>query len=386
MSNAGLYLHIPFCRAKCAYCDFCSFPHREDAHARYIEALLCEVESQKKLWAQFHYDTLYIGGGTPTNLDTALLVQLLTTLLSGIQPDEITIEANPGTVDESSLRALRQVGVNRLSLGVQSMNDDELATMGRIHNAVQAIEAISAARLAGFDNISLDLIYGLPGQTLHTWECTLDAVVQLHPSHLSLYALTLEEHVPMAQRIAQGDLPKLDEALAADMYALAQERLAKAGYAQYEISNWALAVTGDADKRFPRLASRHNLHYWHNEPYLGLGAAAYSFDGHRRWGNTTDLDTYMENALRGEPCIDASEELAAEEHMDETVILALRLVDGLEYAEFEQRFGLDLKKVYDQAIAASVEDGLLEQDERGIRLKPQALLVGNRVFERFLRD
>lgn len=274
VNGLAIYIHIPFCRRRCAYCDFASTAGLEALIPAYVDALAREIAAQDRATVP----TIYLGGGTPSLLTPAQVQAILDACRAAFDVDpaaEITMEANPGTVDAAYLPALRAAGVNRLSLGVQSFADGELALLGRIHTAAQAVAAYDNARAAGFANVSLDLVYGLPGQTLADWSRSLDRAVALCPDHLSLYALEVHGDTPLGRRIAAGDLPAPDDDLAADMYELAEDRLAVAGFMHYELSNWATG--NDA-------ACRHNLTYWRNEPYRGLGAAAHSWiDGERRW-------------------------------------------------------------------------------------------------------
>lgn len=388
MQLAGIYIHIPFCPQKCAYCDFCSFPHLEHLHAPYVNSLVAELERRAAAWQPFCFDTLHIGGGTPTVLPPEHLARLSDVCDAhlALQPEaERTVEANPGTVNHDSLDVLRQAGFNRISLGVQSLHDDELALLGRIHNAEQAVDAFRQARQAGFDNINLDFIYGLSGQGLSRWRETLEQAVALAPEHLSLYALSIEEGTPLAGRIARGALPPPDDATAAAMYELAEALLDEAGYQHYEISNWARRTPDDAPGEIPRLASQHNLKYWRNESYLGLGVAATSYDGERRYTTIGDPAEYIRRLASGEPLVGESETLKREQRMDETMMLGLRLIPGVRREAFCRRFGVALESVYGDTITRLVEQGLLQSDARGVRLTPRGRLLGNRVFGAFLR-
>ena len=388
MLRAGIYLHIPFCQAKCIYCDFCSYPGYEPLYAPYAEALIAQIERQRARTAPAAYDTLYVGGGTPTVLPAERLVALLGACRSALglpEGAEATVEANPGTVTRASLQQLARGGYNRLSLGVQSFHDEELALLGRIHDRQAALDALAAARAAGIGNVSLDLMFGLPGQTLARWRANLEQALALAPEHLALYALTVEEPTPLAAQIARGTLPAPDDDLAAEMYELAQELLAAGGYAQYEISNWARRTPGDEPGAPPNLACRHNLHYWRNEPYLGLGAGAHGYDAQRRYAQIADPAEYVRRVAAGEETVASCEEIGPEQAMDETMMLGLRLCQGVSRGDFARRFGVALDAVYAQALAELAETGLLESDAEGIRLTARGHLLGNRVFAAFLR-
>ncbi|NLD72483.1 MAG: radical SAM family heme chaperone HemW [Chloroflexi bacterium] len=387
--RAGIYVHIPFCVRKCAYCDFSSYPGLQSLFAPYVDAVRAEAEAAQEHWAAVGFDTAYLGGGTPTALPAALLAEVLDACYGrlALQPgSEVTVEANPGTVDADGLRALRTAGASRLSLGFQSLDDDELAVLGRMHSAAGAVEALALAREAGFDNVSVDLMFGLPGQRLADWRTTLARTLDLRPEHLSLYALTVEEETPLASGIACGALPAPDEDLAADMYEAAMEMLAEAGYAHYEISNWARRVPDEdaSPLALPRLASRHNVKYWRNGPYLGLGAAAYSYDGEARYGNVRHPREYIRRIAAGESPIAERETPDEALRMGETMMLGLRLTAGVSHADFEARFGRSLEEAYGPVIEEFREAGLLERDAAGIRLTVRGRLLGNRVFGAFL--
>lgn len=380
----SFYVHIPFCRRKCYYCDFNSYAGLEHLFKPYIEALLREISCLANLYGPEAGESLYFGGGTPSLLPPELIRAVVEGLKEnfGLLPGaEITLEANPGTVDKAFLEALLEIGVNRLSLGAQSFNEGELALLGRIHSPEEIEKAFREAREAGFGNVNLDLIYGLPAQSLDSWRVTLEKALELEPEHLSLYALTLEEGVPLAQRIASGELPAPDEDLAAEMYCLAEELLEKAGYEHYEISNWAK----------PGFACRHNIRYWLNLPYLGFGAGAHSFRGDMRWHNVLHPGEYIEILSAPEitgfpsPVACEVEKITPAIEMAETVILGLRLVkEGLSFERFYRRFGMDLRELYGPQIEELVELGLLEIDRERIRLSPRGRLLGNEVFQRFV--
>ncbi len=315
------------------------------------------------------------------------------------------MEANPGTVDSSRLALYRAGGINRLSLGVQSAGDDELRMLGRIHTYPEAVQAYEDARRAGFANISLDLIYGLPGQTVPTWERTLARALSLAPGHLSLYALTLERGTDLARAVRRGALPAPEEDAAADMYELAEEKLAAAGYRHYEISNWAKdgeaktengfgrSTDGEAAK-FPKYACRHNLRYWLNLPYLGLGAGAHGCAAGRRYANVCSVEKYIERMRTDStrrfplsPAATRSRLRARDEEIRETMWLGLRLTEaGVEREAFCRRFEVDYYDRFPKEIDSSIADGLLEWtgQQKALRLTPRGRLLGNRVFRLFV--
>ena len=327
-----------------------------------------------------HVSSIYFGGGTPSLLSVEQVGDILTTINSLFAVDkeaEVTIEANPGTISMIYLTAIRALGVNRLSLGMQSLNDGELALLGRIHTGAEARDAVRFARNAGFANLSLDLIYGLPGQTLLDWQNTLNEVIAFSPDHLSLYALSLEADTPMWRAIKGNHLPDIDDDLVADQYELAEDLLSSQGYYHYEISNWS------KEKR----ECQHNITYWKNLPYLGLGVGAHSYlDGHRL-ANTQSIDKYLA-AFSGNLQLvpDMDEEISPELQLAETVILGLRLCDGIGVDNIRSRFGTDLLEHYRQEVEDLVGWGLLEYADRHIELTRRGRLLSNEVFWRFLPD
>jgi oxygen-independent coproporphyrinogen-3 oxidase len=387
MPNAGIYAHIPFCRAKCAYCDFVSFPGMEALYDSYVEALCLEAAQRAPYWTGTRFDTLFVGGGTPTVLPVRAVEALLAACRQRLDLEntaEISIEANPGTVDGDALRALRRAGINRLSLGVQSLDDGELTLLGRIHSRAEALAALALAREAGFGNVNLDLMLGLPGQRLSHWRRTLEEVAALGPEHLSIYILSLEGGTALSARVSCGALPEPDEDEVAAMYELTERLLAQAGYAHYEISNWARRSPGDAGGELPALACRHNLKYWRNEAYLGLGAAAHGYDGAVRYANIGDPAAYIARVRGGKEATATRETLDDAQRMGETMMLGLRLTLGVERQRFQERFGRCLDEVYAQQIEELAREGLLEADARGVRLTARGRLLGNRVFAAFL--
>ncbi|MCD6567745.1 MAG: radical SAM family heme chaperone HemW [Dehalococcoidia bacterium] len=375
--DIALYVHVPFCRHKCNYCSFVSYSHRESDIPAYVSALQEELALSA---AGQRVSSLYFGGGTPSLLSPQQVGDILSTIRSLFKIDEAaetTLEANPGTVDRPYLAAISASGVNRLSLGVQSLHDDELKLLGRIHTSVEAKNAMRCARRAGFSNLNLDLIYGLPGQTLSSWQNTLNEAIELGAEHLSLYALKLEGDEPLYEAIERGEVPPPDPDLSADQYELAEELLAAHSYQHYEISNWA---------REGR-ECRHNLVYWHNMPYLGIGVAAHSYlDGHR-FANTRDLDRYLKALSHDVPLIrEMSEEIGPKMKLAETVILGLRLNSGVRLDDIRARFSVDLRDRYHQEIDELTCLGLLENDAGGIRLTSRGRLLANEAFWRFLPE
>ncbi|RME48115.1 MAG: radical SAM family heme chaperone HemW [Caldilineae bacterium] len=300
-----------------------------------------------------------------------------------VLPDaEITTEANPGTVDEARLRALVELGINRFSFGAQSFSPAELRMLGRLHTADAIGQTVAAARRAGIANLNLDLIYALPAQTLAGWRHTLQQAIALQPEHLSLYSLTLERGTALRAQVARGELPPPDSDLAAEMYELADALLADAGYTQYEISNWCK----------PGFECRHNLTYWRNRPYLGMGAGAHSFEGDQRWWNARAVPRYIERATgdhapHPHPARAGGETIDRRLAMGETMILGLRLTrEGVSLPEFEARFGLSVADAFGPVVEKLKALNLLQEENQRLRLTPPARLLGNQVFLHFLPE
>ncbi|MCS7275522.1 MAG: radical SAM family heme chaperone HemW [Dehalococcoidia bacterium] len=393
----SLYVHIPFCELKCSYCDFNSYAGLEELMAPYVEALAVEARLWSRLLGRPPVGTLFLGGGTPSLLPLPMLGRLLEALRDAFpfRPDcETTLEANPGTVDAEYLRGLVALGVDRLSLGVQSFHDDELRALDRLHSASEAEEAYWQARRAGFRSVNLDLIYGLPGQPLERWQATLERAIALGPDHLSLYALTVEEGTKLAHDVARGVAPAPDPDVQADMYEWSSERLAAAGYEHYEISNWAR----------PGHRCRHNLAYWQCRPYLGLGAGAHSClpwgDGWCRFWDVYSPRRYIQaveeacrarapegtlpEALAALPQVAGKEVVGMEGAISEFLMMGLRLRDGVSLEEFRRRFGCELLDAFAGSLEELSELGLAEVRDGRLHLTRRGLLLANEVFVRLL--
>ncbi|MCL2337648.1 MAG: radical SAM family heme chaperone HemW [Firmicutes bacterium] len=375
---SSLYIHVPFCRRKCLYCDFVSYPYGAAGELGYLAAL----EQEMALWAgkaaeeRWTLSTVFIGGGTPTCLSADGLGEIITKAgkYFNLSPDvEFTVEANPGTVERAGLAMLRQLGVNRLSLGAQACDATTLRTLGRIHSHRQTVEAVEQARGAGFANLNLDLICGVPGQTLEQWLSCLAQIISLQPEHISAYGLQLEPGVPLYAMIEAGILRPCDEELQADMYYGAIDALQAAGYRHYEISNFAR----------PGRECRHNLVYWHNGAYLGLGPAAHSRLGMERLANEASLEDYQASLAAGRLPTAWSETLRIRDDMFETVFLGLRMMAGLDLAGFQARFGVALDQVYPGVAARLTENKLLTSQANFLRLTRRGLAVANMVMSEF---
>lgn len=378
----SLYLHIPFCRSKCTYCAFNTYVNMEALVQPFTEALIEEIRITGHASPYGALHTIFFGGGTPSQLSSVQFDAILCNIRESynLLPDaEITIEANPNDLDEAYLSAIFSVGINRLSLGMQSADATELSLFGRRHDNDIVAHSVTAARRAGFQNINLDLIYGVPHQTLASWCNSIEQAIALRPEHLSLYALSLEEGTSMADWVARGRLPVPDDDLAADMYELATEMLDTAGYHQYEISNWSL----------PGLACRHNLQYWRNWPYVGLGPGAHGFASGVRYDTIlapqqyihvmqhTDIDYIFPRtpATRNAVVVDYTNDIA------ETLIMGLRLLDeGINRNQFRIRFEKDLLEIHGPTIERYVGHGLLSVDEQRVVLTQRGRLLSNMIF------
>jgi oxygen-independent coproporphyrinogen-3 oxidase len=390
----SLYIHIPFCSLKCSYCDFNSYANLEHLVPDFTRALCQEMRLWSPAMAGRPVPTVFFGGGTPSLMPLGELEAIFAAMRENfaLDPDaEVTIEANPGTVDLDYLRGLVALGANRLSFGVQSFHDDELIALDRIHTAAEAKQGYAWAREAGFRRVNLDLIYGLPEQPLERWQETLEQAIALAPDHLSLYALTVEEGTKLAYDIDHGRVPEPDSDMQATMYEWSQRRLAGAGYVQYEISNWAR----------PGEECRHNLVYWRNGDWLGLGPGAHSHLDGARFADVYSPKQYISlvgeagrrelpggarQLIRALPQVTFVDETSRELQMADTVILALRLNEGLDVAAFEARFGATLEAAYGQQIAELTSLGLLERADGRLRLTDGGRYVANEVFVRLLPD
>jgi oxygen-independent coproporphyrinogen III oxidase len=409
-----VYIHIPFCQRRCSYCDFNTFANMEDRVEPYVAALTADIQravenesdwrvrpassgvapqlvgtssTERGLMRHDLQPTIFLGGGTPTMLDLGQMERVLGAVneIVPVRDAEVTTEANPGTVlDEGYLRGLRDLGINRISFGVQSLHDPTLRMLGRIHTAAEAIETYCQARRAGFERINLDFIFGLPGQTLEQWRWTLDQIIALDIDHLSLYSLILEEGTPLHRQVMGGAVAIPDDDLAGAMYDLAMERMEAAGYAQYEISNWARRDRwGDAP--LPAQAAQHNVAYWLNADYAAFGAGAHGHVYPRRWHDILHVEQYIEAGRVGDSMIAEVTDLSETDLQSETMMMGLRLNLGVGYAHFRERCGVDLRDVYGVEVAELVSMGLLVQDDIGIRLSDRGRAVANQVFLRFLR-
>jgi oxygen-independent coproporphyrinogen-3 oxidase len=384
LETASLYLHIPFCHTRCYYCDFNTYAGILPLREPYVRALLTEIAlagetAQHADGVQRRSRTIFFGGGTPSLLSVSQIARLLDACHTAFAVDEdaeITLEANPGTLSQEQLVGIRAAGVNRLSMGAQSFDAALLKTLGRIHAPTDINQAVRWARAAGFTSLNLDFMFGLPDQTMQQWRETLYRALDLHPEHLSLYSLIIEEGTPFYAWAHEGRITPGDEDLCADMYEYADELLQSAGYRNYEISNWAL----------PGYHSRHNLTYWQNLPYIGMGAGAYSSFKGRRFSNVREPQQYIK-LLNARRLPEAESEIVGhEQQMAETAFLALRTAMGLHLPTFHARFTQSFAHFVGDRLQLVEKAGLLEQAGEWLRLSKRGRLLGNEVFLRLLPD
>ena len=396
MTDTSVYIHIPFCKHRCAYCDFNTYAGQENSIPDYVNALIREIEfvGQRSAGLPITVHTVFFGGGTPSLLSAPQFDSILRALRSAFSltaDAEISIEANPGTISPEKLDGIRKAGINRISFGVQSANTEELRMLERIHDFFTVIEAVTSARKAGFENLNLDLIYGLPEQTLDSWKTTLHRIADLYPEHISAYALTLEHGTPFGRWSSKGLLPIPDPDLAAEMYEHAEEFLEEHGYVHYEISNWA--------KTNAEYECRHNLQYWRSLPYLAFGAGAHGYANGYRYSNALRIKTYIERLttdyrpFRTEfplsPATVNQHKQTLKDDITDYMINNLRLVHaGVAESDFRLRFDRSLLDIYPKEVRELLANGLLEkktsESSEVYRLTKRGRLLGNQVFMRFV--
>jgi len=378
MSVAGVYIHIPFCRSRCSYCDFATGLHDDALADRYVHAVVKEMSTSRVIAEQPRIDTVYFGGGTPSLLKPHQLELLLSAVNNRFHVGdnvEITMEMNPGTVDANLLKQFRALGVNRASFGAQTFDNKELAKLGRSHTTADTLKTFSDLRSARFDNISFDLIAGLPGQTLERWQQNVNQALALKPEHLSFYLLEVHEGTPLAEHIRRGIQPQPDEDLAAIMYEWMLGRASEAGYEHYEISN--LCLRG--------FKSRHNTKYWTGEPYFGFGCSAHSYDGQqRRWSNERDIGRYLTAVESDASPIVEQQLLSTAELRSEAVFLGMRLMRGVDTNQFLDTFGVDLRATHQAEIDRFIDAGLVAVEGDVLKLTRAGALMSNEVFAAFV--
>jgi oxygen-independent coproporphyrinogen-3 oxidase len=376
---AGIYIHIPFCATRCHYCNFATGGYEAEVARRYVAAVREEINrsdvSTKP--SMRVVDTIYFGGGTPTTLSVEQISSVIERCRQtfNLAPNaEITAEANPGSVSQADLEGLRETGVNRLSFGVQSFDDGELQMIGRTHSSEDARQAVRMARAAGFTNVSIDLIAGLPEQKMETWQRNLEEAFALAPDHLSVYLLELYQDAPLLHRIERGELRAIDEELTVAMYFALMDEAAHHSFDHYEISNWAR----------PGFGSRHNLKYWTGAPYWAFGVSAAGYDGHARWSNTRNLHEYLEKIESGQSPVAEKIELDEEDRQSENLFLRLRLKDGVDLGEHQRRFGVNVPERYHDELERLREAGLVELNDSTLRISRAGTVLANEVFAAFV--
>ena len=376
MIAAGLYLHVPFCSSRCSYCDFATGLYQSELADRYVHALVDEIRSSRHLGHRV--DTIYFGGGTPSLLTPAQLERILAALRDHFDIDEaseITLEINPGSATLERLSEFRGLGVNRASFGAQTFDDAELAKLGRSHTAADAFRTFDDLRSCGFENVSFDLIAGLPGQTLAGWQRNIEQALELNPAHLSFYLLEVHSGTPLAAHIRSGLQPVPDDDLAGVMYEGMLERATKAGYQHYEISNLCL----------PGFHSRHNTKYWTGAPYYGFGCSAHSYDGRgRRWSNHRDVLKYVEMIESAASPIVDEQELSPTDVRAEALFLGMRLMQGVDLRRYRESFGIDLRNEHAEDLDRFQKAGLVEFEGDLVRLTRTGALLSNEVFAAFV--
>lgn len=378
----GVYVHIPFCRTKCTYCAFVSGDFDESLAARYLPALELEIRSAGKAAGRPRVDSVFFGGGTPSLLPAGELVRLVEVVRESFdvaRDAEVTVEMNPGTLTPEKLAAYREGGVNRASVGVQSFDNAELEAIGRVHDADDARAAVRMLRDAGFDNLSLDLIAGLPLQRIETWRRNLESAIALEPDHLSLYLLELHPGTRLARDVEAGRVVRPDDDVAATMYDEMVDRLTDAGFVQYEISNFARTMPGGGDRR-----SRHNEKYWLDAEYFGFGVSAHGYVNGERRSNVRSIAGYADaieaagDATHESICLDARDRAA------EAAFLGLRRLEGIDLERFEERYGINLMHAFAEGLEPLLAAGLLDASAGRLRLTRSGLLLSNEVFQAFV--
>lgn len=386
MKEMELYIHVPFCIKKCAYCDFLSAPAGEEERQRYVETMIKEIQGYRKKYQEYCVTTIFVGGGTPSVLSGEQIKEVFNALRASFVIDtqaEITIEVNPGTVTEEKVEAWMQAGVNRISIGLQSVNDEELQMLGRMHTYKDFLNTYHLLRDKGFNNLNIDLISAIPGQTLESWKKTLSTVAELEPEHISAYSLIVEEGTPFytiyGEGGADGNLesmvqPLPDEETERFIYEETETILQKYGYDRYEISNYAK----------PGYACRHNEGYWRRVNYLGVGLGASSLIENQRFRNFSTYDAYMDAIQNQKLFHEEVESLSVTDEMEEFIFLGLRMMSGISREEFQKKFGKKIETVYEKQIQQLKKDGLIEFVENRIRLTKRGIDISNYVFEQFL--
>lgn len=385
-NELGLYIHIPFCKSKCYYCDFVSFPNMKEYEKKYIDAVCKEINNKiNELKNNEIITTIYIGGGTPSYIDSELIERLLDSLRIGIQGNksielsdncEITIEINPGTVDEFKMLKYKEIGINRVSIGLQSTKNYILKSIGRIHNYEQFLETYELVKKVGIDNINIDLMLALPNQTIQDLEDSISEVIKLNPTHVSVYSLIIEEDTKIEKMIDNGEFEPVSDEIERKMYWLVKNKLEEAGYNHYEISNFSKKG----------VESKHNMNCWLQKDYLGFGLAAHSYKDNRRFSNIEDIEVYIKNMEEDnmELNIVEHENQTQDEKMKEYMLLNLRKIDGVDISDFKNKFRQNPIFLYREQLERLVNKELIEIDINNIKLTNKGLDLANQVWEEFV--
>lgn len=368
---AGIYIHIPFCKTKCLYCDFYSQTSLNTVN-EYFDAVCLELKHRKAFLENESVETVYLGGGTPSVVPIALLDAVFRTIYADFSVSdnaEITLEANPDDLIEQYIRDLRSLPINRISIGIQSFSDDELSFLNRRHTAKQAVKAVEACQQAGFSNISIDLMYGLPNQKFDVWERTLQQAIDLQVQHISAYHLIYEEGTPLYNKLQSGQISQIDEELSNQLFDLLITKLQRAGFTHYEISNFAR----------PGFISRHNSSYWKGATYLGVGAAAHSYNGNVRCANVADMEKYIKGVVNGNPFQDV-EEINRDTAYNEFVLTSLRTISGLSLNELTSKFGKSKADYLMKQAGKYIASGLLNLDKNVLKLSRSGIFVSDGIM------
>jgi len=373
---AGIYIHIPFCLSKCYYCDFYSKPASDEEINEYVECLIKEIKIVLPRYSEKKFDTIYIGGGTPSILKIIQLENIFKTLFKFINPSDIvetTLEANPETLTQGKLKALKKIGINRLSIGIQSTHNHLLKLLNRVHNKKKAIESIELARKAGFNNLNVDLIFGIPQQTMKDWDETLDTVTFLRPEHLSVYNLTVEKGTKLYNLIKTNQLQLPDEDLQIRMFKYAMKLLPNRDYKHYEISNYAL----------DEFSCKHNLKYWQGDEYLGIGVASHSWMNGKRFYIPRNIKLYMENVKRDMIPYRYDKVRGLRRRIAEKLMLGLRLISGISTSDFQKNHNIDLLRFFSDEIKELKDMELISINKTRMKLTKKGILLSNEVMSKF---
>lgn len=373
----GLYIHIPFCKQKCYYCDFSSYPGLEEYWGDYTEALVSELVAKAEEYVNPVIKTIFIGGGTPSLIPSEYISRILETVNRYYKVSkecESTIESNPGTLTDEKLKDYKNFGINRLSIGLQACQNEVLKKLGRIHTYEDFIFALKLAQKHGFANINADIIFGIPNQTLTQWMDTVSRVISFNLTHISCYSMQIEDETVFGRLKRAGQLEEVEDELDRDMYHYAVDAFDKAGFPQYEISNFSK----------PHFRCRHNMNYWERGEYLGTGAGAHSFINSRRFANTSDVMGYIEGIKEKKPLLSEDNNISVDDGIKESIFLGLRLNDGVDFTKLSKQYGLDLESMYQKKLNKLLSLNLVEFKGSVIRLTRKGMDLANKVFVEFI--